>query len=163
MFSILWSYQFESQRKNFKEKIEIYDLLLFGIVRVPSLRDLGVPESEMMTVGVRLLNFQMAGMLIGGISCRSDEPTAPDSAPSLGVTAAAVLSFTQVSVSFFNSCGITTSNQAYCWGDNVHGQIGDGTVAERHKPTLVAGGRQRQRRPVRFSRLRGRVSREQPG
>ncbi len=47
--------------------VDIYDLLLFGIVRVPSLRDLGVPESEMMSVGVRLLNFQMAGMLIGGI------------------------------------------------------------------------------------------------
>ncbi len=34
---------------------------------MPSLRDLGVPEDEMMTVGVRLLNFQMAGMLLGGI------------------------------------------------------------------------------------------------
>ncbi len=47
--------------------VDIYDLLLFGIVRVPSLRDIGVPEDQMMSVGVRLLNFQMAGMLIGGI------------------------------------------------------------------------------------------------
>jgi putative MFS transporter len=47
--------------------VDIYDLLLFGIVRVPSLRDLGVPESDMLTVGLRLLNFQMAGMLVGGI------------------------------------------------------------------------------------------------
>lgn len=47
--------------------VDIYDLLLFGIVRVPSLRALGVPESEMLSTGLRLLNFQMAGMLLGGI------------------------------------------------------------------------------------------------
>lgn len=47
--------------------VDIYDLLLFGIVRVPSLRALGVPEDQMLTVGLRLLNFQMAGMLVGGI------------------------------------------------------------------------------------------------
>ncbi len=47
--------------------VDIYDLLLFGIVRVPSLRDLGVPEDQMLSVGMHLLNMQMAGMLIGGI------------------------------------------------------------------------------------------------
>lgn len=47
--------------------VDIYDLLLFGIVRVPSLRALGVPEDQMLEVGLRLLNFQMAGMLVGGI------------------------------------------------------------------------------------------------
>ncbi len=47
--------------------VDIYDLLLFGIVRIPSLRALGVPEEQMLEVGVRLLNFQMAGMLLGGI------------------------------------------------------------------------------------------------
>lgn len=47
--------------------VDIYDLLLFGIVRTPSLRDLGVSEDDMMTVGMHLLNMQMLGMLIGGI------------------------------------------------------------------------------------------------
>src|SRR5476651_1873238 len=47
--------------------VDIYDLLLFGIVRMPSLRAIGVPENEMMTVGLRLLNFQMAGLLLGGV------------------------------------------------------------------------------------------------
>lgn len=47
--------------------VDIYDLLLFGIVRVPSLKALGVPENDMLTVGIRLLNFQMAGMLLGGV------------------------------------------------------------------------------------------------
>lgn len=47
--------------------VDIYDLLLFGIVRVPSLRDLGVPEDKMLETGIHLLNMQMAGMLIGGV------------------------------------------------------------------------------------------------
>lgn len=47
--------------------VDIYDLLLFGIVRMPSLRSLGVAETEMLSVGLHLLNMQMAGMLIGGI------------------------------------------------------------------------------------------------
>lgn len=47
--------------------VDIYDLLLFGIVRTPSLRDLGVPEDKMLEVGIHLLNMQMGGMLIGGI------------------------------------------------------------------------------------------------
>jgi predicted MFS family arabinose efflux permease len=47
--------------------VDIYDLLLFSIVRVPSLKYLGVPEGELLEKGVFLINMQMAGMLIGGI------------------------------------------------------------------------------------------------
>ncbi len=47
--------------------VDIYDLLLFGIVRQPSLIAIGVPSDQLMTVGLSLLNYQMAGMLIGGI------------------------------------------------------------------------------------------------
>lgn len=38
------------------------------------------------------------------------------------------------------SCGITTGDQAYCWGDNVGGSLGDGTTANRSSPTAVKGG-----------------------
>src|ERR1044072_1351839 len=48
--------------------VDIYDLLLFTIVRVPSLKALGVPQNEIDTgIGVLLINIQMAGMLIGGV------------------------------------------------------------------------------------------------
>jgi len=47
--------------------VDIYDLVLFSIVRVASLRDLGVAETDLLAVGVRLLNMQMTGMLVGGI------------------------------------------------------------------------------------------------
>lgn len=47
--------------------VDIYDLILFGIVRVPSLKDLGITGEGLITTGVFLLNMQMGGMLIGGI------------------------------------------------------------------------------------------------
>ncbi|QDK81201.1 MFS transporter [Spirosoma sp. KCTC 42546] len=47
--------------------VDIYDLLLFGIVRVPSLKDLGLTTDQISTVGGRIINWQMAGLLLGGI------------------------------------------------------------------------------------------------
>lgn len=47
--------------------VDIYDLLLFSIVRVDSLKSLGVSDSQLLSEGVFLINTQMAGLLIGGI------------------------------------------------------------------------------------------------
>ncbi len=47
--------------------VDIYDLILFSIVRIPSLKAIGVPANELMSRGVTLLNMQMGGMLLGGI------------------------------------------------------------------------------------------------
>ncbi|MGI8673233.1 MAG: MFS transporter [Luteitalea sp.] len=47
--------------------VDIYDLLLFSIVRVTSLRSLGVQGDQLLVAGERLLNMQMTGMLIGGL------------------------------------------------------------------------------------------------
>jgi putative MFS transporter len=47
--------------------VDIYDLVLFSIVRVPSLKSLGLSGQELIDNGVLLLNMQMAGMLVGGI------------------------------------------------------------------------------------------------
>jgi len=47
--------------------VDIYDLILFSIVRVSSLRSLGVPPDQILSQGVLLLNMQMGGMLVGGL------------------------------------------------------------------------------------------------
>lgn len=47
--------------------VDIYDLLLFGFVRVKSLTDLGFSGQELTDKGLSLQNWQMGGMLIGGI------------------------------------------------------------------------------------------------
>lgn len=47
--------------------VDIFDLTLFNMVRRQSLMDIGIPESELVSKGLFLLNTQMIGMLIGGI------------------------------------------------------------------------------------------------
>lgn len=47
--------------------VDIYDLLLFGIVRVESLRSLGLDDAAIASEGLKLAQYQMAGLLIGGI------------------------------------------------------------------------------------------------
>jgi putative MFS transporter len=47
--------------------VDIYDLILFSVVRVKSLKDLGVADDDMLSVGATIINSQMFGMLIGGI------------------------------------------------------------------------------------------------
>lgn len=45
--------------------VDIYDLLLFSIIRIPSLEDIGVQNVD--DVGLLILNTQMFGLLLGGI------------------------------------------------------------------------------------------------
>lgn len=47
--------------------VDIYDLVIFSIVRVQSFRDIGIPEADMRLDGEYVLNMQMGGLLIGGI------------------------------------------------------------------------------------------------
>lgn len=47
--------------------VDMYDLVLYGIVRIPSLKSLGISGNDLVDKGVFLLNMQMIGMLIGGI------------------------------------------------------------------------------------------------
>jgi len=47
--------------------VDIYDLLLFNIVRKSSFADLGVAESAMKNIGEKTISLQMIGLAIGGI------------------------------------------------------------------------------------------------
>ena len=46
---------------------DVYDILLFSAVRRPSLMAIGVPAEQLANVGLTLLNWQLVGMLVGGI------------------------------------------------------------------------------------------------
>jgi len=47
--------------------VDIYDLIIFSIVRIPSFTDIGVAAADMRSKGEFVLNMQMAGLLLGGI------------------------------------------------------------------------------------------------
>ncbi|MEO7997219.1 MAG: hypothetical protein ABI852_07215 [Gemmatimonadaceae bacterium] len=50
------------------------------------------------------------------------------------------LQFTQVVAGGTYTCAIAVDKNAYCWGQNATGNLGDGTLTERAAPTLVSGG-----------------------
>lgn len=47
--------------------------------------------------------------------------------------------FSQISLGVTVSCGISLADTALCWGFNSHGQLGDGSDADRDLPGQVAG------------------------
>lgn len=47
--------------------VDIYDLVLFNVIRKPSLEGIGLHGDEVLSTGIYLLDMQMAGMLVGGI------------------------------------------------------------------------------------------------
>jgi putative MFS transporter len=47
--------------------VDIYDLLVFSIVRKASLHDIGVADVDMLSKGQFIINVQMFGLLLGGL------------------------------------------------------------------------------------------------
>lgn len=47
--------------------VDIYDLLLFSIIRIPSLKSLGLNDVQIARQGLFIINIQMIGLLVGGI------------------------------------------------------------------------------------------------
>ena len=47
--------------------VDVYDLLLFGIIRKPSLQALGLTPDEVFSQGELIISVQMTGLLVGGI------------------------------------------------------------------------------------------------
>jgi alpha-tubulin suppressor-like RCC1 family protein len=45
-----------------------------------------------------------------------------------------------ISTDAYSTCALTLTGEAYCWGRNHVGQLGDGTTTQRTEPVLVSGG-----------------------
>lgn len=69
------------------------------------------------------------GKFLGPLAC-SRRPLAVTGGPA----------FESVSAGSTHTCGLTSGGEAYCWGDNSEGQLGDSSTQQRQGPTLVAGG-----------------------
>ena len=61
--------------------------------------------------------------------------------------AAATLAPVQVVTGAYHTCALAPSGQAYCWGDNTYGQLGDNTTTDRSTPVAV------QQAPVTFTSI----------
>ena len=47
--------------------VDIFDIALFGVLRVTSLKSLGLAQDQLLPTGVYILNLQLVGMLLGGV------------------------------------------------------------------------------------------------
>src|SRR4051794_28019912 len=90
---------------------------------------------------IRFVPILPLAVVVAALGCRDDasSPTAPEPAPALVATTATALAFYQVSAGGAHTCGVTTEHLLYCWGQNVLGEVGDGTTTDRLRPVAIAG------------------------
>lgn len=88
-------------------------------------------------------------MLIAALACGEEagSPTEPaTTSRAATVSATAALAFWQLSAGTMHTCGVTTEYRAYCWGENLFGQFGNGSYDDcsfgcpTPYPTPVTGG-----------------------
>jgi alpha-tubulin suppressor-like RCC1 family protein len=58
---------------------------------------------------------------------------------SVPLTVAGDRTFSDLAVGGVHGCGVDAEGAAFCWGRNLHGQVGDGTSEDRPAPTRVEG------------------------
>jgi alpha-tubulin suppressor-like RCC1 family protein len=56
------------------------------------------------------------------------------------VRVSGALVFSQVVSGDGHSGALAAGGQAWCWGNNTNGELGDGTTVSSNSPVLVAGG-----------------------
>jgi alpha-tubulin suppressor-like RCC1 family protein len=71
----------------------------------------------------------MFGQLGTGTTTWSATPTA--------VTMPTNVTFTAINAGFTHTCALTASGTAYCWGNNIFGQLGDGSTEDSTTPVAV--------------------------
>ncbi len=106
--------------------------------------------------GDGLTRVQMSPALVAGQALPTPTPTstttataAPSSTLVTTATATATATpipgprkpFTSLVTGGFHTCGLTSGGEAYCWGSNSNGQLGDGTSDDHASPIAVGGGR----------------------
>ncbi|MFM2213535.1 MAG: putative sialic acid transporter [Bacteroidota bacterium] len=106
--------------------VDIYDLLLFGIVRIPSLNAMGLDVDK---VGTMIINYQMMGLVLGGILWG----VYGDKKGRLSVLFGSILvySLANIACGFLPDMAFTDKAMAYAWlrfiaGVGLAGELGAG-------------------------------------
>jgi MFS family permease len=117
--------------------VDIYDLLLFSIVRRPSLMAMGVAAEDLQTQGEFLIQSQMAGLLVGGIIWG----IMGDKRGRLSVLFGSILLYSLANI----ANGFATTVDQYAWlrfiaGIGLAGELGAGvTLVSETLPTHLRG------------------------
>lgn len=117
--------------------VDMYDLFLFSVVRVPSLKSLGTVPDRLLPDGIMLLNMQMAGMLLGGIFWG----VLGDKRGRLSVLFGSILIYSLANI----GNGLVTNINQYAWlrfiaGLGLAGELGAGvTLVTEVLPRKIRG------------------------
>ncbi|TAH07151.1 MAG: MFS transporter [Runella slithyformis] len=125
--------------------VDVYDMLIFSIVRLPSLQSLGLSEAEVSKVGGYILNWQQAGLVVGGILWG----VLGDKKGRLSVLFGSIVTYSLANI----ACGFVEDTQTYALlrfvaGVGLSGEIGAAMTLVSEivpakirslGPTLVAG------------------------
>jgi alpha-tubulin suppressor-like RCC1 family protein len=76
--------------------------------------------------------YNIYGELGDGTNTNTDVPVAVDTSGAL-----AGRSLTQINTSWYHTCAVDTTGDAFCWGRNSYGQLGDGSSAGSNVPVAV--------------------------
>lgn len=127
------------------------ELILVDNIRTP-------PGTPPVFESVRALSSHTCATAPGGVAfCWGDDNVKELGAPSIETCGSATNSFPCSTVPLAvsggiafvslgdgpapaHTCGIAIDGQAFCWGWNNNGQLGDGTTTTRDAPVLVSGG-----------------------
>ncbi len=117
--------------------VDVFDILLFAVVRTTSLKAIGVPDSELLTSGMKIINAQMIGMLIGGVAWG----ILGDKRGRLSVLFGSILLYSLANI----ANAFVTSVEQYTWlrflaGVGLAGELGAGiTLATETLPQRLRG------------------------
>ena len=117
--------------------VDIYDLLLFSIVRRTSLQSIGVPDDQLLTQGEFVLQSQMVGLLLGGLIWG----VMGDKKGRLSVLFGSILLYSLANIA---NGFVTTVNQyavlRFIGGIGLAGELGAGiTLVSEVLPTRLRG------------------------
>jgi MFS family permease len=117
--------------------VDVYDLLLFNIVRVPSLKEIGLSEADISLIGGKILNYQQAGLLLGGILWG----ILGDKRGRLSVLFGSIITYSLANL----ACGFVHDPELYAWlrfiaGLGLAGELGAGiTLVSEILPPHLRG------------------------
>lgn len=105
--------------------VDIYDMLIFNIVRVPSLSAMGLSGDALTAMGLHILNLQLAGLLVGGFVWGS----LADKFGRKSCLFASILLYSLATL----ACGLIDDPQLYAWlrlicGFGLAGEVGVGVT-----------------------------------
>lgn len=103
-----------------------------GIANATALTVGGKHACVLVGGGVKCWGYDNAGQLGNGMSSSTSSATPVDV---IGLANGIV----KLGAGYSHTCAMLASGSVMCWGDNVRGELGDGTVITRHAPVSVVG------------------------